>query len=106
VSCSQRSMEASVGITRLPVRWLVKPFDMDFTGGLTGHPWRSDREHLFWPPKIYFFRQDFSRISTDSNLETNQKSLRTKEKNGGTHSEFLDNILIRIMNLSKVATID
>jgi hypothetical protein len=29
------------------------------TGGLTGHPWQSDREHLFRPPKIYFFRQDF-----------------------------------------------
>jgi hypothetical protein len=76
-------------------------------GGLTGHPWRSDRKHLFRPPKIYFFRQYFSRISTDSNLETTQKSLRTKEKNGGAHSKlFLDNILIRIMNLSKVATID
>jgi hypothetical protein len=81
---------------------------VDYTGAgnLTSHPWWSDREHLFWPPKIYFFKQDFSRISTDSNLETIQKSLRTKEKNGGAHSEFLDNILIRIMNLSKVATID
>jgi hypothetical protein len=58
------------------------------TGGLTGHPWRSDREHIFRPPKIYFFRQDFSRISTDSNLEITQKSLPTKEKNGGAHSEF------------------
>jgi hypothetical protein len=32
--------------------------------------------------------KDFPRFSTDSNLETTQKSLRTKERNGGAHSEF------------------
>jgi hypothetical protein len=60
-----------------------------------------------WKDSAYLtVRQDFLRISTDSNLETTQKSLWTKEKNSGAHSEFLDNILIRIMNLSRVATID
>jgi hypothetical protein len=92
-------------------------------GGLTGHPWRSDHPGtgaggLTGPGggqtvSTYFGHQKsissdkiFSMISTDLNLETTQKSLRTKEKNGGAHSEFLDNILIRIMNLSKVTTIN
>jgi hypothetical protein len=74
-------------------------------GGLTGHPWRSDRPGtgvggligpwcrsdcygLFRPPKIYFSAKDFLRFSTDSNLEITQKSLRAKKRNGGAHSEF------------------
>jgi hypothetical protein len=31
-TCSQMSMEVSVGTMHLPARWSVKPFDMDFTG--------------------------------------------------------------------------
>jgi len=31
-SCSRRSMEASAEVISHPVRWLVKPFGMDFTG--------------------------------------------------------------------------
>jgi hypothetical protein len=34
------------------------------------------------------FRKIYSKDFIDSSLETTQKSLRTKEKNGGAHSEF------------------
>jgi hypothetical protein len=45
--------------------------------------------------RAYFGRQksissakDFPWFSTDSNLETTQKSLRTKKRNSGAHSKF------------------
>jgi hypothetical protein len=67
-------------------------------GDLTGQPWRSDRigtgagglsavRAYFGHQKSISSAKDFLRFSTDSNLETTQKSLRTNERNGGAHSE-------------------
>jgi hypothetical protein len=87
-------------------------------GGLTGHPWRSDcpgigagglidpwwwpgHQGLFRPPKIYFFGQRFSKVFNRFKFRDHSEIFTDKGEERWCSLIILDNILIRIMNLSK-----
>jgi hypothetical protein len=87
-------------------------------GGLTGHPWRSDCPRtgaggLTGPgggqtARAYFGRQkyissakDFPRFSTDSKFRVHSEIFTDQGEERWYSLGILDNILIRIMNLSK-----
>jgi hypothetical protein len=66
----------------------IKFLTIGVGGGLTGPGGGQTARAYFGRQKSISLAKDFPRFSTDSNLETTQKSLRTKERNGGAHSEF------------------
>jgi hypothetical protein len=61
----------------------IKFLTVEVGGGLTGPG--GGQTAIY---KSISSAKDFPRFSTDSNLETTQKSLRTNERNGGAHLEF------------------
>jgi hypothetical protein len=86
--------------------------------GLTGHPWWSDhpgtgargptgpwwwldRQGLFWPPKIYFFGLRFSKVFNRFKFRDHSEIFTVQGEERWCSLRILDNILIRIMNLSK-----
>jgi hypothetical protein len=70
-------------------------------GGLTGPWWWSDRQGLFRPPKIYFFGQRFSKVFNRFKFRDHLEIFTDQGEERWCSLRILDNILIRIMNLSK-----
>jgi hypothetical protein len=69
--------------------------------GLTDRWWRSNRHGLFRPPKIFFFGQRFSKVFNRFKFRDHSEIFTDQGEERWCSLIILDNILIRIMNLSK-----
>jgi hypothetical protein len=81
----------------------VKPWSIQ---GLAVRPpwnkgWRSDRQGLFQPPESYFFGQRFSKVFNWFKFRDHSEIFTVQGEEQWCLLRILDNILIRIMNLSK-----